>query len=108
MSDNIVNKIIIESDPKPTGFDKIAWTSINVDIPVKDDLSTQIPDGWADVSTPAMVDTYPEEPPYPGEEYQSDNEYTIAPQNTPEPPPNIIVGEFASGVGGGKASSTPM
>ena len=108
MSDNIVNKIIIESDPKPTGFDKIAWTSINVDIPVKDDLSTQIPDGWDDVSTPAMVDTYPEEPPYPGEEYQSDNEYTIAPQNTPEPPPNIIVGEFASGVGGGKASSTPM
>ena len=34
MSDGIVNKIVIETDPKPTGFDKIAW-AINVDAPVK-------------------------------------------------------------------------
>lgn len=108
MSDSIVSKVVIETELKPTGFDKIAWEGINVDIPVKGDTSTQIPDGWTDVSVPAMVDTYPEEPPYPGEEYQSENEYTVAPLETPEPPPNIIVGEFPSGAGGGKAGSTLM
>ena len=47
-------------------FDQIPWSALGVQAPVKDDLSTQIPDGWSDVSTPAMVEEYPNEPPYPG------------------------------------------
>ena len=108
MSDGIVNRVIINTDPKPTGFHKVAWEGINVDLAVEGDLDTQIPDGWSGVSDPSMVDTYPEEPPYPGEEYQSENEYTVTPKETPEPPPNIIIGEFESGAGGGRAGSTDM
>lgn len=61
-----VNKVVIRRDPKPTGFEKIAWTAIKVDPwPVEGNTSTQIPDGWSGVSSPQMVDTYPQEPPYP-------------------------------------------
>ena len=47
-------------------FDQVPWEALGVKAPVKDDLSTQIPDGWSGVSSPSNVEDYPEEPPYPG------------------------------------------
>ena len=63
----VVSKVVIEVNPKPTGFDKIAWAGINVSdpAPTKNDISTQIPDGWSGVSSPQMTETYPDEPPFP-------------------------------------------
>lgn len=61
----VVSKVVIEVDPKPTGFDKVAWAGIEVDpTPTKGDISTQVPDGWGNTSTPAMPEEYPDEPPY--------------------------------------------
>ena len=96
-------KVVIETDPKPTGFDQIAWDGINVTGAVEGDLSTQIPDGWTDVSTPAN-DAY-DEPPYEGDVPQPTAVYTVPVDPTPTPPPEIIVGEFEDGSGGGRAGA---
>ena len=72
-----------------------------------------VPDGWTGVSDPSNEEGYPDEPTkespfYPGEDYQSVNEYTIAVEPLPAPyggadPYEVIVGEFESGAGGGTA-----
>jgi hypothetical protein len=62
----VVSKVVIEVNPKPTGFDKIAWSAIGVDPePTKGDIATQVPDGWSNTSSPQMEEDYPNEPPYP-------------------------------------------
>ena len=102
-----LDKVVIEknSTQYATGFDQIAWTSINVPDPVEGDLSTQIPLGWTDVSTPA--DLSYDEPDYPGDTYESVNYYTVAPDTMPGIPPEIIVGTFEDGSGGGTAGQVP-
>ena len=72
-----------------------------------------VPEGWTGVSDPSNVEGYPDEPAkmsptYPGEDFQSVNEYTIPVVPLPEPfggkdPQEVIVGQFESGVGGGTA-----
>jgi hypothetical protein len=47
-------------------FDRVPWAALGVTSPVKDDLSSQVPDGWSDVSSPSNVEDYPDEPPYTG------------------------------------------
>ena len=97
-----LDKVVIEknSTQYATGFDQIAWTSINVPDPEKGDISTQIPLGWdtddtvQGVSKPHNTELYPGEPPYPGDTYQSVNYYTVAPDTMPGIPPEIIVGTF--------------
>jgi hypothetical protein len=99
------DKVVIETDPKPTGFDQVAWEGINVAGAVEGDLSTQVPDGWSDVSTPANVEEYPDEPPYEGDVPQPRAVYTVPVDPTPTPPPEIIVGTFEDGSGGGTAGA---
>ena len=100
-----VPKVIIRHDDKPTGFEKVAWLGINVDTPAEyNELLTQVPDGWMNVSMPAgMLPTV-----ITGDDYQSENVYTIPVNPTPLPPPEIIVGTFADGTGGGRAGVCPM
>lgn len=103
-----LDKVVIEknSTQSATGFDQIAWESINVENEVEGDTSTQIPDGWTDVSTPADS-LFGAEPPYPNDTYQSVNYYTVSPDVMPGIPPEIIVGEFEDGSGGGTAGRVP-
>ena len=101
-----VPKIVIRHYAKPTGFEKVAWLGINVDTPAEyNKLETQIPDGWMNVSSPAGE--LPEAV-VTGDDYQSVNVYTVAVDPTPLPPPNIIIGTFADGTGGGRVESVPM
>ncbi len=90
-----LDKVVVEKNDtySATGYDQIAWTSINVPDPTEGDLSTQIPLGWTDVSTPADSQ-FGAEPPYPNDTYQSVNYYTEAPDTMPGIPPQIIVGKF--------------
>lgn len=115
---NIMDKVVIEKNETQsgTGFDQIAWESINVEGAVEGDISTQIPAGWdtedtlQGVTKPHNDSIYAGEPPYPGDTYQSVNYYTIAPEETPAPPPEIIVGVFevdGDTVGGGTAGKVP-
>ena len=117
----IMDKIVIEKNDtySGTGFDQIAWESINVDSPEAGDISTQIPAGWdkedtlQGVSKPHNLELYAGEPPYPGEDYQSVNYYTVAPDSMPGVPPEINVGVFPDPenpdtvIGGGTAGKVP-
>ena len=82
---------VIETNPKPTGFGKVAWDAINVSGATEGDISTQIPDGWNVNSSegqtdPSDVVTYPNEPPYTATVTNvEENEYNVAPAETPEP-----------------------
>ena len=51
-----------------TGDDFIntPWDAINVFNPERDELETQIPEGWSGTSSPSDVENYSDEPPYPG------------------------------------------
>ena len=90
-----LDKVVVAktSTDSKTGYDQIAWTSLNIPLPTEGDLSTQIPLGWTDVSTPADSQ-FGAEPPYPNDTYQSVNYNTEAPDSMPGIPPQIIVGKF--------------
>ena len=98
-----------------TGFDQIAWTSINVDesAVVEGDLSTQIPAGWDTVDVVEGVtkphnDTlyaYPDDSVNAGPELE--NYYTVAPDTMPGVPPYIIMGDFDTVAPGGYADKVP-
>ena len=51
-----------------TGDDFIntPWDALNILSPERDELETQIPEGWSGTSSPSDVENYPEEPAYPG------------------------------------------
>lgn len=110
-----LDKVVVEknSTQSATGFDQIAWESINVTGEVKGDISTQIPDGWdgtdpvQGVTKPHNDTVWADEPPYDGDDYQSVNYNTVAPDVMPGIPPQIIVGEFEDGSGGGTAGQVP-
>ena len=76
-----------------TDFEQTSWEAINVLAADEDDVSSQIPTGWTGVSSPE--DILEEEPPYPGEDYVSENEYTIEPLDKSVPPP-VVKGTFES------------
>jgi len=70
-----------------------------------------IPTGWTSEGDPSDPSDPPQKPPYPGEDYVSENEYTI--NQTPLPPAgadsdprHVNVGLFESGGGGTAAPQT--
>ena len=111
---NIMDKVVIEKNETQsgTGFDQIAWESINVDGAVEGDISTQIPEGWDTVDalqgvTKPHNDTlyaYPDDSVNAGAELQ--NYYTVAPDSTPGVPPDIIMGVFEEGSGAEEQGQT--
>ena len=117
-----MDKVVIEKNETQsgTGFDQIAWESINVSNPVEGDISTQIPAGWdtedtlQGVTKPHNDSIYGDEPPYPGEDYQSINYYTLPNDSIVGIPPEINVGVFpdpanpdTDTIGGGTAGKVP-
>ena len=110
-----MDKVVIEKNDtySATGFDQIAWESINVSGAVEGDITTQIPAGWDTVDTLQGVtkphnDTiyaYPSDTVNAGPELPNYN--TV--ENTPLPPspPYIIQGKFEDGTGPGFADKVP-
>ena len=108
-----LEKKVIATDPKPDGFEQIAWASINVTGEVDGEPATQIPAGWNEKDTiegwtdPSNTTDYPNEPPYTLDISQGVTEYTEQ-RGEPAPiPPQILVGKFPSG-GGGLAGEVPV
>ncbi len=103
-----MDKVIIEKNDtySGTGFDQIAWESINVDGAVELDLDSQIPDGWSGVSSPSDSQYgYPDDSVNAGPELP--NYYTVAPDSVPGVPPYIIMGDFDTVAPGGYADKVP-
>ena len=87
---------VIETDPKPTGFGKVAWPAINVSGESEGDISTQIPAGWNINSSegqtdPSDVVTYPNEPPYPVSGTVLPNQYNVS-SKYEDPLTGVVVG----------------
>ena len=104
----VMDKVVIEKNDtySGTGFDQIAWASLNIDLPTEGELSTQIPDGWSDVSSPSDSQYgYPSDTVNAGAELL--NHYTVAPDTMPGVPPFIIMGEFNDTAPGGYAEKVP-
>ena len=106
-----LEKHVVGTDPKDDGFDQIPWIAINVSGEVDGQPPTQIPAGWNQTDTiegwTDPSDPTSDEPPYPGDSTQGVTEYTIH-RTTPAPiPPEILVGEYESGAGGGLAGDVP-
>lgn len=70
-----------------------------------------VPNGWTSEGDPSNEENYPNQPPYPGEDYVSVNEYTInqdplPPAGADSDPRHVNVGLFESGGGGTAAPQT--
>ena len=110
-----MDKVVIEKKDtySGTGFDQIAWESINVSDAVEGKIATQIPAGWDTVDTLQGVTkphndsiyAYPSDSVNAGP--QELNYYAQFPDSMPGIPPYIIQGYFNDTAKGGYTGKVP-